>query len=119
MGYTPSKADPNLWMKDCGSHYEYIACYVDDVLIWSKDSLAVMNKLKETYILKGVGIPEYYLGADIMVLGDEWTHEGVGLAMSSQTYLSMVIPKLESMFGKDNKFKTYKINGRRLPSRDG
>src|SRR5210317_1469382 len=109
MGYMPSKADPNLWMKDCTSHYEYIAYYVDYVLVWSKDAMGVMNQLKETYILKGVGIPEYYLGADVMVLGDEWTHEGVGLAMSAQTYLSMVIPKLESMFDKDFKFKSYKI----------
>src|SRR5210317_349360 len=109
MGYSPSKADPNLWMKDCTSHYEYIACYVDDVLVWNKDAMGVMNQLNETYILKSVGIPEYYLGADFMVLGDEWTHEGVGLAMSAQTYLSMVIPKLESMFDKDFKFKSDKM----------
>ena len=25
MGYLPSKADPDFWMKDCGTHYEYIA----------------------------------------------------------------------------------------------
>ena len=25
IGFSPSKADPDLWMKDCGTHYKYIA----------------------------------------------------------------------------------------------
>ena len=62
LGFRPSKADFNLWMKDMGTHYEYVATFVDDVLIWSKDPMAIMEELKKTYILKGVGIPEYYLG---------------------------------------------------------
>ena len=33
FGYVPSKADPNLFYKDTGDHYEYIASYVDDILI--------------------------------------------------------------------------------------
>jgi hypothetical protein len=24
MDYKPSKANPDLWIKDCGTHYEYI-----------------------------------------------------------------------------------------------
>ena len=24
LGFAPSRADPDLWMKDCGEHYEYI-----------------------------------------------------------------------------------------------
>jgi hypothetical protein len=31
MGYTPTKADPDLWIIDKGSHYEYMACYVNDI----------------------------------------------------------------------------------------
>ena len=37
MDFKPSKADPDLWVKDCGSHYEYVARYVDDILIFSKE----------------------------------------------------------------------------------
>ena len=29
IGFIPSKADSNLWFKDCGTHYEYLARYVD------------------------------------------------------------------------------------------
>jgi len=37
LGYQLSKPDPDFWMKDCGSHYEYIVAYIDDVLIFSKN----------------------------------------------------------------------------------
>jgi hypothetical protein len=48
-------------MVDKSSHYEYLATYVDDVLIWSKDAIAFIKSLEKTYMLKSVGIPEYYL----------------------------------------------------------
>ena len=65
MGYIPSRADPNLFYKDKGDHYEYLSSYVDDILVWSKDPMAVMDILKGLYTMKGVGIPEYYLGGNI------------------------------------------------------
>jgi Reverse transcriptase (RNA-dependent DNA polymerase) len=30
MGYFQCKADPDLWIKDCDTHYEYVLVYVDD-----------------------------------------------------------------------------------------
>ena len=35
IGFKPSKADPDIWMKSSkdGNHYEYIAVYVDDLAI--------------------------------------------------------------------------------------
>ena len=47
MGYRPSKADPDLWMKDCDTHYEYIVWYVDDVIVFSKDPMKIMKELEE------------------------------------------------------------------------
>ena len=58
MKYRPSKADPNLWYIDKGTHYEYIARYVDDVIIFGKDPMKVMKELKKEYVLKGVGTPQ-------------------------------------------------------------
>ena len=41
MGYSPSKADTDLWIKrHPDGHYEYIANYVDDVISFSKDPMA-------------------------------------------------------------------------------
>ena len=49
MGCKPSKADPDIWMKSSkdGSHYEYIAVYVDDLAICMKDPKAFCDTLKE------------------------------------------------------------------------
>jgi hypothetical protein len=52
------------------SHYEFLATYVDDILIWSKDHMAVIKALENTYMLKSVGIPVYYLGENVEFLGE-------------------------------------------------
>jgi hypothetical protein len=56
-------------MVDKSSHYEYLptATYVDDILIWSKDPMEVIKSLEKTYMLKNVGIPEYYLGGNVEI----------------------------------------------------
>jgi len=66
-GFIPSKADSDLWFKDCGTHYEYLARYVDDILVFSKGPMKIIECLKVMYPLQGVGLPEYYLGCDFKV----------------------------------------------------
>ena len=46
--YYPTKADADLWMKDCGTYYSYIAWYVDDVLCFDKNPIHIIKKLQET-----------------------------------------------------------------------
>jgi hypothetical protein len=106
LGFRPSKADTDFWMKDVGSHYEYVATYVDDVLVYSKDPLHVINELKKDYILKGIGQPEYYLGGDVMELDGTWRKEGINTALSAQTYVKNVVTKFEGIFGGE--FKEHK-----------
>jgi hypothetical protein len=77
------------------SHYEYLAKYVDDILIWSKDPMAVVKALENTYMLKSVGIPEYYLGGNVEFLGEAWKNQGLGLALSEKSYIQNVIPNLK------------------------
>ncbi|HEY9300451.1 MAG TPA: Ty1/Copia family ribonuclease HI, partial [Phormidium sp.] len=91
--------DPDLWIKDKGDYYEYIARYVDDVIVFSKDPMAVMEELKKTYIMKGVGKPQYYLGGDVVDLGPEWEKEGITSAFSAETYLKNTLPKLAKLCG--------------------
>jgi hypothetical protein len=57
-------------------------------------------------MLNSVGIPEYYLGGNVEFLGETWKNQGLGLALSANTYIQNVIPKLEGLFGKE--FKTIK-----------
>ena len=47
MGFKPSKADYDLWMKPMGDHYEYIARYVDDVIVFSKNTYVGNQGTKE------------------------------------------------------------------------
>ncbi len=49
MGFRPCHADSDLWMRDRGDHYEYIAAIVDDLLIFEP-----LQKIWG-YTLKGVG----------------------------------------------------------------
>ena len=64
MEFFPSKAENDIWMKDCGDHYEYIAVYMDDLLIASKKPQAIVDILKETYKFKGTGQVTFHLGCD-------------------------------------------------------
>jgi hypothetical protein len=69
------------------SHYEYLATYVDDIYIWSKDPMAVIKSSEKTYMLKSLGIPEYYSGGNVEFLGESWKNQGLGLALSAKTYI--------------------------------
>jgi hypothetical protein len=90
-------------MVDKSSHYEYLATYVDDILIWNKDLMAVIKALEKTCMIKSVGIPEYYLGGNVEFLRKAWKNQGLGLALSAKTYIQNVIPKFEGLSGKEFK----------------
>ena len=49
MGFKTSRADPDTWMKYSkdGSHYEYIAVYIDDLAIYMEDPKSFCDKLRE------------------------------------------------------------------------
>jgi hypothetical protein len=65
LGFKKTKHNPDLWMVDKSSHNEYLATYVDEILIWRKDPLVAIKSLEKTYMLKSVGIPEYYFGRNV------------------------------------------------------
>ena len=100
LGFRPSKADPDLWIKDLDTHYEYIGTYVDDLLIASKNPQEIIDYLKDTYVLKGVGIPEYYLGANVMRSPTEWKCESIEWIISAKTYTRNVITKFEELMAE-------------------
>jgi hypothetical protein len=98
LGFKKSKHDPDLWMVDKSSHYEYSVTYMDGILIWSKDAMEVIKSLEKTYMLKSVGIPEYYLGENVEFLGEAWKNQGSVLALSEKTYIQNVISKFLKVF---------------------
>jgi hypothetical protein len=46
LGFKKTKRDPDLWLVDKSPHYEYLDRYVYDILIWSKDPMAVIKALE-------------------------------------------------------------------------
>ena len=82
-------------------YYEYIATYVDDLLIMSKEPMTLIEEFKKTYVLKGVGVPEYYLGGNaITKLGKHWRQDGINLALSAETYIEQAVEQLKRVLGQ-------------------
>ena len=95
MSFFPYKMEPDIWMKDCGNHYEYIAVYVDNLLIASKDPKSIVKSLVDVYKfkLKGTGAIKYYLACNVFR-----DTEGV-LYFSPKKYIEKMISSFETMFG--------------------
>ena len=110
MGFKPSKADPDIWTKSSkdGSHYEYVAVYVDDLAISMKDPKSFCDTLKEKYKLKlkGVGPINYHLGCG-------YTRDEDGtLVADPKKYVEKILESYEKTFGeKPKKTKTPLVGG--------
>lgn len=112
-GYRSSKADPDVWMRksskpDGFSYYEYVLCYVDDVLAISHEPGRTMDSIRKTFKLKEdkAEEPDVYLGASLSKMtngsGTEcWT-------ISSEKYVRAAVANVEGKLDKE---------GKRLPSR--
>ena len=57
MGLVTSKAEADICMRESNGLYEYIAVYVDDLLIAAKDPKAIVQTLQDShgFKLKGIG----------------------------------------------------------------
>ncbi len=102
MGFTPSKAHYDLWMRAKVGYNEYVAVIVDDLLVFSKEPQDVIEPLTDVYgfELKGVGQPEYYSGADLRYNENQKCWEWM-----SRTYINNVTNKIEKCF--DTTLRTY------------
>jgi len=61
MGFFTSHCEKDIWIRDKGDHYEYIAVYVDELMIVGKDPDSIIKMLMEKYQfkLKGTGPTEF------------------------------------------------------------
>ena len=94
MGFYPCKADPDVWMKDCGTHYEFVCVYVDDLAcIMLHPDLFFQELERRGYKLKGVGEITYHLG------GDFFRDPDGTLVWGSQTYVKRILEQSQAIFG--------------------
>ena len=85
IGFKPTKADPDVWIRpavklDGSEYYEYIMCYVDDILSVSLDAKSILQSLQGQFKLKGNKIepPDMYLGAQLGVRTGPPVGVGIG-----------------------------------------
>ena len=96
MEFKPSKADPDIWMATDGTHYEYIAVYVDDLAIFMKDPKAFGDTLKEEYKLelKGIGPLSYHLDCG-------YTRDDDGtLVADPRKFIDKIVESYEKSLGR-------------------
>ena len=64
LGFEPSRADPDLWIKKTNYGYDYIATYVNDVIVASRKPQDYIARIEQEYALRNIETdPSYYLGS--------------------------------------------------------
>ena len=81
IGFISTKADPDVWIcpavKPNGAeYYEYVMCYIDDILSVSLDAISVLKSLQGQFKLKDDKIepPDVYLSAQLGTMEVEGHH---------------------------------------------
>ena len=96
IGFSPSKADPCVWLRKakCATIYEYVAIYVDDLLIAFDCASDFIHTLKRKHNLKikGEGPLKYHLGCDYHMDPD------CTLVAQPQKYISKILDSFHQMF---------------------
>ena len=91
-GWIQSRAHPDIWMLDKGTHWEYLCVYVDDIMVMSKDPQSFMQDLQTTFKMKGVGPPDYHLGGNFERLSNG------RLSWGSKTYINKILDQYQRLF---------------------
>ena len=95
LGFSPSKSEPDIWMRENGDTYEYIAVYVDDLAIALREPQKFIDALTNTYKfkLKGTGEIEYHLGMDFFRDAEGY------LCIAPKKYIEKLSGTYERIFG--------------------
>ena len=102
-GFSPCRAEPDIWMRRNGEQYKYIAVYVDDLAFALVDPQSFIDTLKNQYNfkIKEAGPLKFHLGADFF-RDDEGT-----LCMAPCKYIERVVASYEKMFGEKPSAKMF------------
>jgi hypothetical protein len=97
MGFILSHAKAAIWMKENNNLYEYIAVYIDDLLIAAKNPKEILKTLDEQHKikLKGAGPSTSHFGCDYFRDHD---HDGT-LCFGPRKYMTKMIDQFKNMYG--------------------
>jgi len=111
INFARSKADPDVWMrkarKPSGFEYwEYILCYVDNILVISHNPQLIMDSISQFVTFKPGSIepPKSYLGADVYCVTIHDSNQDTPMkqvwAMSANEYVKRAIQEVERVLGE-------------------
>ena len=106
IGFRSSKADPDVWRRSAvkpngQTYYEYILCYVDDILSVSLNATSILKSIQVNFNLKDdqIEAPSDYLGA---VLGQMDIDGKTSWYLSSEKYVKSAIENFEQILQKSD-----------------
>ena len=104
IGFRSSKADPDVWLRPAvksngQTYYEYILCYVDDILSVSLNATSILKSIQVNFKLKDDKIEPLsdYLGA---VLRQMDIDGKTGWYLSSEKYVKSAVENVEQILQK-------------------
>eukprot|EP00957_Ditylum_brightwellii_P147210 11209087-Ditylum_brightwellii.AAC.1 len=95
MGFEPSRADQDLWIKKFEHYegYDYIATHVDDIIIVTKNPIKYMSYIEQHFqVMDVMDSPEYYLGNNIAKRNSK-------VVILTKKYLKEVLIKYQEKHG--------------------
>ena len=106
IGFVPTQADPDVWrqpaVKEDGfEYYEYVLCYVDDILAISHKAKDALKAVQAIFKLKDDKIEpqDMYLGATLSVMEDDGVQ---GWCMTSDKYIKAAVKNVEQELTRVN-----------------
>ena len=105
IGFKSSLADADVWMRPAiktngFEYWEYILCYVDDILAISQNPSSIMQCIQRKFKLKDDKFeePSNYLGAELSIMDNEYGDQC--WAMSSDKYCEALVTNVEEVLKK-------------------
>jgi hypothetical protein len=73
--------------------------------------MRIIEELQRDYVLKGIGVPWYYIRVEMLELEDAWQKQEnpIHTALSAETYTVNAVNKYEQLFSTADKPFTFRI----------
>jgi hypothetical protein len=95
-GFSPCKAEPDIWMRLNGNLYEYVATYVDNLCLGMLDPKSFTDTLQKKYNfkLKGTGPIDFHLGQSFS------RNDDGEMEISAKRYIDKMINTYVQLYGE-------------------